>query len=144
MTTEKATPMGHEPIQLVRLKETLDAAGVNYVIHIHGLFIQSAQDGVEQGFDGLANLAPTLLLRSEDNYLAAMVRGDTRVSYKKIKRYLKLKSLALALSEQVLQVTCAGAGCVSLINLGVATINDSRVAEMGTIYGSCRIPQYTL
>lgn len=144
MTANKAISPDQEPVQLSRLKETLDAAGVHYVIHAHSLAIQSAQDGVEQGFGRLANMAPTLILRSENNYLAAIVRGDTRVSYKKIKRYLKLKNLSLASPEQVQQVTGSEIGYVSLINSGVATIIDSRVAEMDTIYGGCGIPNYTL
>ena len=144
MTTNKVTSMGQEPIQLRRLKETLDAAGINYVIHTHSLAIHSAQDGVEQGLGRLANMAPTLILRSENNYLAAIVRGDTRVSYKKIKRHLKLKNLSLASPEQVQQVTGSEIGYVSLINSGVVTIVDSRIAEMDTIYGGCGIPNYTL
>lgn len=144
MTTNKATSLDQEPIQLRRLKETLDAAGINYVIHAHSVAIQSAQDGVAQGFGRLANMAPTLILRSENNYLAAIVRGDTRVSYKKIKRYLKLKNLSLASPERVQQVTGSEVGYVSLINSGVATIIDNRIAEMDTIYGGCGIPNYTL
>lgn len=144
MITNKVTSMEQEPIQISRLKETLDAAGINYVIHVHSLAVHSAQDGVEQGFGGLANMAPTLILWSENNYLAAIVRGDTRVSYKKIKRYLKLKNLSLASPEQVQQVTGSKVGYVSLINSGVATIIDNRIAEIDTIYGGCGIPNYTL
>lgn len=136
--------MEQEPIQLTRLKEALDAAGINYAIHVHSFAIQSAQDGVEQGLGGLANMAPTLILRSENNYLAAIIRGDTRVSYKKIKRNLKLKDLSLASPEQVKQVTGSEVGYVSLINSGVVTVIDSRIAEMDTIYGGCGIPNYTL
>ena len=136
--------MDQEPSQISQLKETLDAAGIHYAIHVHNLAIQSAQDGVKQGFCGLANMAPTLILRSENNYMAAIVRGDTRVSYKKIKRHLKLKDLSLASPEQVQQVTGSEVGYVSLINSGIATIIDRRIAEMDTIYGGCGIPNYTL
>ena len=89
-------------------------------------------------------MAPTLILRSENNYLAAIVRGDTRISYKKIKRHLKLKNLSMASPEQVQQVAGAEVGYVSLINFGIVTIIDSRIAEMDTIYGGCGISNYTL
>ena len=133
-----------EPVHINQLRKTLDAAGIHYAIHVHSLAIQSAQDGVEQGFGRLANMAPTLILRSENNYLAAIVRGDTRISYKKIKRHLKLKNLSMASPEQVQQVAGAEVGYVSLINFGIVTIIDSRIAEMDTIYGGCGISNYTL
>ena len=133
-----------EPVRIIQLRKTLDAAGIHYVIHAHSLAVHSAQDGVEQGFGGLANMAPTLILRSGNNYLAAIVRGDTRVSYKKIKRHLKLNDLSLASPEQVQKITDAEVGYVSLINSGIVTIVDSRIAEMDTIYGGCGIPHYTL
>ena len=75
---------------------------------------------------------------------AAMVGGDTRISYKKGKRHLELKDLSLASPEQVQQVTGAEVGYVSLINSGNATIIVSRVAEMDTIYGGCGTSNYTL
>ena len=50
MTTNKATSLDQKQIQLSQLAETLDAAEINYVIHVRSLAIQSAQDGVEQGF----------------------------------------------------------------------------------------------
>ena len=78
---------------------------VNYTLLAHDLTIRSAQEGVEQGFGELANMAPTFILRSETGYLAAIIRGDTRLSYKKIKQKLKLKDLCLATPEQVRQVT---------------------------------------
>jgi len=46
-------------------------------------------------------MAPTFILRSEAGYLAAIIRGDTRLSYKKIKQKLKLKNLCLATPEQI-------------------------------------------
>jgi len=133
-----------EPVRIVQLRETLDSARIHYIIHVHDLAIQSAQDGVDQGFGGLENVASTLILRTENNYLAVIIRGDTRVSYKKIKQKLKLKNIALALPEQVQQVTGSEIGYVSLINSGIVTIIDSRIAQMDTIYGGCGIPRHTL
>lgn len=134
--------MKDEVVRLSQLKETLYAANVNYIIH--KLTIRSAQEGVQQGLGPLANMAPTLIIRSERGYLAAIFRGDTRLSYKKLKQKLQLKNLSLASPEEVRQVTDAEIGCVSLINSGIETIIDSRVAETDTIYGGCGIPNYTL
>jgi prolyl-tRNA editing enzyme YbaK/EbsC (Cys-tRNA(Pro) deacylase) len=133
-----------EPVRIVQLKETLDSARIHYIIHVHDLAIQSAQDGVDQGFGGLENVAPTLFLRADNKYLAVIIRGDTRVSYKKIKQKLQVKNISLASPEQVQQVTGSEIGSVSLINSGIVTLVDSQIAQMDTIYGGCGIPNYTL
>jgi len=46
-------------------------------------------------------MAPTFILQTEAGYLAAIIQGDTRLSYKKIKQKLGLKNVSLAAPEQV-------------------------------------------
>jgi prolyl-tRNA editing enzyme YbaK/EbsC (Cys-tRNA(Pro) deacylase) len=140
----QTTLSGEEQARFTRLKETLDAANVKYTLLAHDLTIRSARDGVEHGIGDLANMAPTFILRSGSNYLAAIIRGDTRISYKKIKQQLKLKDLCLATPEQVHQITGAEVGYVSLINAGMPTIIDSRLVELDTVYGGCGVPRTTL
>lgn len=130
--------------RLNQLRETLTAANVTYTLLAHDLTIRSAQEGAEQGLGALANMAPTFILRSETGYLAAIIRGDSRLSYKKIKRKLNLKNLCLATPEQVRQVTGAEVGYVSLLNAGIVTIIDNRLTEMDAVYGGCGVPCYTL
>jgi len=141
---KKVTLSDLEQARLTQLRETLNATNINYTLLAHDLSIRSAQEAVEQGFGELANMAPTFILRSETGYLAAIIRGDTRLSYKKIRQKLKLKNLRLATPDQVRQVTGLEVGHVSLLNAGVATIIDSRLTELDTIYGGCGIPCYTL
>jgi prolyl-tRNA editing enzyme YbaK/EbsC (Cys-tRNA(Pro) deacylase) len=130
--------------RLTQLQETLKAANVKYTLLAHDLPIRSAQDGAEHGFGGLADMAPTFILRAGTSYLAAIIRGDTRLSYKKIKQKLKLKDLCLATPEQVRQVTGSEVGYVSLIHAGIVTIVDSQLTELDIIYGGCGVPCYTL
>jgi len=130
--------------RLSRLREILQVAHGDYTLLAHDLPTRSAQDGVEQGFGELPNMAPTFILRSETGYLAAIIRGDTRLSYKKIKQKLTLKNLCLATPEQVRQVTGSEVGYVSLINAGIVTIIDSRLVALDTIYGGCGVPCHTL
>ena len=127
-----------------RLRETLDAAGINYTIHAHDQAIESAQDGVERGVGGLANMAPALVLRADEGYLVAIIRGDTRLSYKKIKKRFGLKNLSLATPEQVQQATGSEVRQVSLLNAGMVTMIDSRILELEKIYGGCGVPCFTL
>ena len=140
----QVVPSEEEVTRLDRLKATLDTANVPYTILAHDLTIRSAQEGVERGLGELANMAPTFIIRSEIGYLAAVIRGDSRLSYQKIKRELKLKNLCLASPEQVQQVTGSEVGYVSLFNAGLTTIIDSRLTEVDTIFGGCGVPRFTL
>src|SRR3972149_3355406 len=112
--------MKDEVVRLSQLKETLNAANVNYIVH--ELTIRSAQEGAQQGLGLLANMAPTFIIRSERGYLAAIIPGDTRLSYKNVKQKIRLKNLSPASPEQVQQVTGSEIGYVSLINSGIVTI----------------------
>ncbi len=133
-----------EAARLSQLREILNAANVSCALLAHDLTVRSAQEGVEHGFGELANMAPTFILRSETGYLAAIIRGDTRLSYKKIRQKLKLKNLCLATPEQVRQVTDSDVGYVSLFNAGIVTIIDNRLTELDIVYGGCGVPCYTL
>jgi prolyl-tRNA editing enzyme YbaK/EbsC (Cys-tRNA(Pro) deacylase) len=133
-----------ESARLAQLKERLDLAGIAYVIHVHAHNIASTQDGVQSGLGSLTELAPTFILRTEAGYLAAIIRGDTRLSYKKIKQKLGLKNVSLAAPERVKALTGAEIGQVSLVNPGLQTILDERVTEMETIYGGSGVANHTL
>ena len=133
-----------EETRLEILKAALHAAHMDYTIFAQDLLIRSAQEGVDQGLGALADMAPTFILRTELGYRAAVIRGDTRLSYKKIRRELHLKNLCLASPEEVKQVTGSEVGYVSLFNPGIATIIDDRLLQMGSIFGGCGIPHFTL
>ena len=141
---EKSVLSDKEAARLAHLKETLNTANVQCTILAHDVAVRSAQEGVEQGFGELANMAPTFILRSEIGYLAAVIRGDTRLSYKKIRREFKLKNLCLAPPDEVQQVTGSEVGYVSLLNAGVTTIIDSRLTDVDIIFGGCGVPHHTL
>jgi prolyl-tRNA editing enzyme YbaK/EbsC (Cys-tRNA(Pro) deacylase) len=130
--------------RLFQLKKYLDGAGIAYMILVHGQNISSAQDGAQTGLGALSAMAPTFILRTEAGYLAAIVRGDTRLSYKKIKQQLSLKNVSLAAPEQVKQLTGSEVGHVALVNSGLKTIVDKRVTEVETIYGGTGEPNHTL
>ncbi len=130
--------------QFSGLKAMLDAAGCTYSLLENEQTISTAQAGAETGLGDLSHMAPTFILKTEAGYLAAILRGDTRLSYKKIKRHLGLKNVSLANPEQVSEVTGAEVGYVSLVNPGLETIVDEKVLRMDVVYGGCGIPSYTL
>jgi prolyl-tRNA editing enzyme YbaK/EbsC (Cys-tRNA(Pro) deacylase) len=129
---------------LERLNQLLNEAGVTYQFIAHDETIHSAQQGAEEGLGSISEMAPTFILASEQGYLAAVIRGDTRLSYKKIKKELGLKNVALATPDQVKQVTGAQVGQVSLINPGLVAIVDPLLLEKEKVYGGCGVPRRTL
>ncbi len=133
-----------DALRLSRLRQLLDEAGADYELLSHPESVVSAEEGVRRGIGSLAQMAPTLILNTEKGLLAAILSGGTRLSYKRVKRALGLKNVSLARPEVVLQVTGAEVGTVSLVNEGLPTIVDSRVAGEAMVYGGCGVPRHTL
>ncbi|HEX2980983.1 MAG TPA: YbaK/EbsC family protein [Anaerolineaceae bacterium] len=129
---------------LKHLEEILDRAGADYEIITHPDSILTAAEGVSQGMGGLAEMAPSLILETEKGYIAAVISGATRLSYKKIKKALGLKNISLATPEVVLKTTGAPVGSVSLVNLNIPTIIDERLEHFTAVYGGCGVPFHTL
>jgi prolyl-tRNA editing enzyme YbaK/EbsC (Cys-tRNA(Pro) deacylase) len=134
----------HAIKRIEQLKQILDAAGAEYAILAHDETVKSAEDGVEKGFGELRVMAPTLILKTETGYLVAIIGGETRLSYKKIKKGLGLKNISLATPAEVLEATSAEVGTVSLVNPGLCTIVDERLPAQEMVYGGCGVPQRTL
>jgi prolyl-tRNA editing enzyme YbaK/EbsC (Cys-tRNA(Pro) deacylase) len=124
------------------LRQILDTAGARYEIFSHVETVLSAEDGVQQGVGRLDEMAPTLILETEKGLIAAILRGGTRLSYKKIKHELGLRNVALARPERVYEATGAEVGTVCLVNPGFVTIIDTRLPDV--VYGGCGIPRHTL
>jgi prolyl-tRNA editing enzyme YbaK/EbsC (Cys-tRNA(Pro) deacylase) len=130
--------------QQERIKALLDGQGVHYQFIAHDLTLVSAEMGVEHGVGDLSAMAPTFILRTERGYLAAIVSGDSRLSYKKIKKELGLKNVSLAGPDEVKEVTGAEIGYVSLINPGLETLVDGHLLEQAWAYGGCGVPKTTM
>lgn len=133
-----------EQARIEQLKHSLDAARVDFEILVHDGNVKSAEEGAARGFGDLKVMAPTFILRSEAGYLAATISGESRLSYKKIKKTLGLKNVSLATPEQVEQVTGAQIGMVALVNQELQTIVDSRLMELDIVYGGCGVPDHSL
>jgi prolyl-tRNA editing enzyme YbaK/EbsC (Cys-tRNA(Pro) deacylase) len=133
-----------EQARLEQLRHILDEAGAEYAILVHAQAVNSAEDGLAQGFGSLAEMAPTFLLQTDRGWLVATISGETRLAYKKLRRQLGLKDVTLAAPETVLQVTGAAVGTMSLVNPGLLAVVDAHLATMDTVYGGCGVPQHTL
>jgi Cys-tRNA(Pro)/Cys-tRNA(Cys) deacylase len=89
-------------------------------------------------------MAPTLILHSEKGFLAAIIGGVSRLSYKKIKKELGLKNVSLASAEQISVLTGTQPGWVSLVNPRIRTLLDERLLAQEYVFGGCGVPQHTL
>lgn len=138
------TDVQNDPPAVARLRAALDTAGARYRILRHAESVNSALDGAELGFGALEQMAPTLILRCEQGYLAAIVSGTTRLSYKKIKNQLRLKDVSMASPAEVLKVTGAEVGTVAMVNPGLRTLIDIRLRDAGEVFGGCGAPRYSL
>lgn len=126
------------------LRATLDTAGADYEILPHAITYHSAEDGVAHGVGSLAEMAPTFILRTKRGFIAAIISGATRMSYKKIKKQLWLRDISMADPQTVLEETGAEVGYVSLIQPSINTIVDERLLQTGEGYGGCGVPNHTL
>jgi prolyl-tRNA editing enzyme YbaK/EbsC (Cys-tRNA(Pro) deacylase) len=126
------------------VRAALDAAGAEYELLVHETTYHSAEDGaVGFGID-LAQMAPTLVLRTEQGPMVATVSGATRLSLRKLKKALRLKNVSLAAPEDVRALTGAEPGTVPLVNPGLTTLVDRRLLEQPWAYGGCGVPARTL
>jgi prolyl-tRNA editing enzyme YbaK/EbsC (Cys-tRNA(Pro) deacylase) len=130
--------------RLQKLRAILDSAGCRYAILAHGTTVHSAEDGVERGMGRLEEMAPTFILKSEQGFLAAILSGATKLSYRKIRKKLRLSSVSLAPAESVLELTGSPVGTVSLVQPEIPTILDDRLALLHEGYGGCGVPGHTL
>ena len=134
----------NETAWLEEIRQLLDRLQASYSLIEHQTTIRTAEEGVQQGVGSLSSMTPTLILKTEKGYLAAVLPGDRRLSYKKIKKQLGLKNISLAEPATVKQLTGAEVGTVSLINPGIETIIDASVVEKEMIFGGCGMPGLTL
>lgn len=137
-------PGPDEAERLGKLRQLLDEAEADYEVLSHQETVASADEGVERGIGNLAQMAPTLILETERGLVAAIISGETRLSYKKIKRVLGLRNVSLAGPDVVLQTTGAHVGTVSLVNQGMPTMVDTRLTKEPMVYGGCGVPCHTL
>jgi prolyl-tRNA editing enzyme YbaK/EbsC (Cys-tRNA(Pro) deacylase) len=89
-------------------------------------------------------MAPSFLLKTDTGYMMAIIRGDTRISYRAIKRELGLKNVSLADSDTFLEVTGVAIGAVSLVNPDIPTLIDRLLLGLDQVYGGSGIERYTL
>lgn len=129
---------------LEKLNNLLQAEKANYTLYTHDTTFETAASGAQHFDISLGETTPTLILKTPNGYLAAIICGNARISFKKLKQALQVKDVSFADPETVFAITGAKIGEVSLINTGLPTIIDELVLQNKDCYGGCGVPKTTL
>ncbi len=129
---------------LDQLNSLLKIEKADFSIITHEVAFKSAAEGAEHCGISLDETTPTLILKANDQYHAAIICGSTRISFKKLKQLLDIKNITMADPETVLHITGAKVGEVCLINNKMTTLVDANVLKNKNCYGGCGTPQATL
>ena len=130
--------------KLENLEDLLRKENVDYSILMDESTIATAMNGAQQYGISLSETTPTLILKTKDSYIAAIICGDTRIAFKKLKQLLNVKDISMATPQMIEEITDAKIGEVSLINPGLITIIDSNVLHNKNCYGGCGVSKATL
>ena len=131
-------------INLENLENILKNQHADYSIFVDEATVATASSGAQQYGIDLSETTPTLILKTKDSYIAVIICGNTRISFKKLKQSLNVKDISMADPEIIRSLTGAKIGEVSLVNPGFITIIDSNVLSNKNCYGGCGIPNATL
>jgi prolyl-tRNA editing enzyme YbaK/EbsC (Cys-tRNA(Pro) deacylase) len=131
-------------IKLEKLDSLLKSENADYSILADDISIKTASSGAEQYGISINETAPTLILKTKDGYIAVIISGNTRISFKKLKQALNLKDISMADPQTIFDITGARIGEVSLINPGLSTVIDTHVLQNQNCYGGCGVPKTTL
>ena len=75
-------------------------------------------------------IVKTLIYEIDDNYYAALVKGDNEVNEAKLKKLLNANKVSLASFEKVEELTNANIGFAGPIGLSIPVVIDNEVANM--------------
>lgn len=90
----------------------------------------TAEKAAEMCSLNLSSIAKTLIIKTEKEFLALVLRGSDRIDQKSLKDFLNCKRFRFATSEEVLKVTSYPAGGTPPIGLGMLrVVLDKKVLE---------------
>lgn len=136
--------MKNDDVQLSKLETLLKNENADYLIYKDTFNLTSAEEGAKHYGISLSETTPTIILKTKDQYFAAIICGNTRISFKKLKLALNVKDISMADPETVLSLTGSKVGEVSLINDGFVTLIDNNILKNRHCYGGSGISKITL
>jgi prolyl-tRNA editing enzyme YbaK/EbsC (Cys-tRNA(Pro) deacylase) len=129
---------------LNELRELCNRYNVDYKIYNDHLPLKTAKVGANEYGVNLCETAPTLILDIDRSMSAAIIRGDTCISFNRLKKLLSAKRIQLAKASDVYEITNTCIGEISLINKHIKTFVDRKVLETPYVFGGCGTSNCTL
>ncbi|KQL44627.1 prolyl-tRNA synthetase [Brevibacillus choshinensis] len=121
---------------MTSLQELLTTKNVPFEILEHPQLIRTAQDGADYFGIELGQTAPTLVLETENGYVAAILTGDRgRLDFQSVAVTLSCQEVKLANPKQVEAITGFRIGTVPLVGLFLPCLFDRRLFRYSAIYG---------
>lgn len=119
---------------IVDYRQELSKLGIENDIAEHPA-TRSAAEVVKNLGLTIADSLPTLIMKGDDKFVAAIIRGDTKVSIDKVKTLLGLNELRMATPDELTDFTRVPVGTARVYNPGAETVIDSKVFEKEHLMG---------
>lgn len=121
-------------MEITELKQLLLDQNADFEILTHDKPIYSKQDAL--GYFKLEETAPTLILETENGYLALIISGEReKIDFKQLKKLTSCRKLQLANSDVIKERLNLTAGQVPLVGHGLPCIVDKKLFNFPFVYG---------
>jgi prolyl-tRNA editing enzyme YbaK/EbsC (Cys-tRNA(Pro) deacylase) len=116
------------------LKQLLTDQNADFEVLTHDKPIHSKQDAL--GYFKLEETAPTLILETENGYLALIISGEReKVNFRQLKKLTNSKKLQLANPDLMQETMNLKAGQIPLIGHQLPCIIDKKLFNYSYVYG---------
>ncbi|MED1793411.1 aminoacyl-tRNA deacylase [Brevibacillus nitrificans] len=121
---------------MTALLSLLKNKNVSFDILEHPQPIRSAQDGADYFGIAIGQTAPTLVLQTDNGYVAAILSGDRgRLDFQTVAALLGCKEVKLAPPKKVEEITGFRIGTVPLVGLCLPCLFDRGLFRYPSVYG---------
>jgi Cys-tRNA(Pro)/Cys-tRNA(Cys) deacylase len=121
-------------MEITELKQLLTDQNADFEILTHDKPIHSKQDAL--GYFKLEETAPTLILETENGYMALIISGERKkIDFRQLKKLTNCRKLQLANSDMIQETMNLKAGQVPLIGHRLPCIIDKKLFNYPFIYG---------
>jgi Cys-tRNA(Pro)/Cys-tRNA(Cys) deacylase len=121
-------------MEITELKQLLTDQNIDFEILTHDKPIHSKQDAL--GYFKLEETAPTLILETENGFIALIISGEReKIDFSQLKKLANCRKLQLANSDVIKQTMNLKPGQVPLIGHRLPCIIDKKLFNYPFVYG---------
>jgi tryptophanyl-tRNA synthetase len=112
----------------------MEELGIKNNILEHSALVEASDVVTKLGYT-LNDSVATLIMKADKKFIAVLRRDVTKISFKKIKKLLRISDLQIATPEEFKQVTGLEVGTARFYIEGIKTYIDQKVFKQKTILG---------